>query len=106
MMTRNEWLVFLCIVAVWMLAGCGGGNGTRPDEVVQTRTVTTEVKVPVPVPCVDRADIPALPRATEIDVATAATDQKAAATAADAEQYERFAKQSAKLLEQCVRGTK
>ena len=86
---------------LWMLMGCTGN--IRPEEIVQTRTVTTEVKVPVPVACVERADVPALPDATAVDIDAAKTDQKAAATAADAEQFERYAKQAAKLLEQCVK---
>lgn len=93
--------VFIVIAVAWLVTGCTGN--VKPDEVVQVRTVTNEVKVVVPVPCMDRADVPALPAATEIDVPTAKTDQKAAATAADAEQYERYAKQAAKLIEQCVK---
>lgn len=94
-------VAFIVAALSWLLSGCTGG--VRPDEVVQTRTVTTEVKVPVPVACVERADVPVLPGATDIDVPSAKTDQKAAATAADAEQFERYAKQAARLLEQCVK---
>lgn len=92
--------VALVLAAAVLLTGCAGAP---VEPIVQTRTVTTEVKVPVPVACVDRADVPKLPGATPIDIASAKTDQKAAATAADAEQFERYAKQAAALIEQCVK---
>lgn len=93
-------LGFIISTAVWLLVGCAGT--VRPEEVVQTRTVTTNVSVPVPVACVSREDVPPLPRATAIDIPTAQVDMKAAAVAADAEQFERCAKAAAALIEHCI----
>jgi hypothetical protein len=105
-MRRVAWVaaVGACAILIGLLfTGCGGGAAIKPEEVVQTRTVTADVKIPAPIPCANRSDIPILPPATEINIATAKPSQKAAATAVDAEQYERYARQSYLLLERCVR---
>lgn len=96
-------LAAILILLLFTIYGCA-----TPAPVVQTRTVTTNVDIPVAVACVARGDLPPLPTATPIDVAKARTDQKAAATAADAEMFERYAKAAAALLEHCVQtgGTK
>jgi len=50
------------LLAGILLAGCAAVETRAPDPVIQTRTV--EVKVPVAVPCINAADIPALPKST------------------------------------------
>lgn len=88
-----------CVVLLLLFAGCGG---IQTVTETQTRTVTNKVDVPVPVACVSRADVPKLPVPTTIDIAKARTDQKAAATAADVEQFERYARAAAALIEHCI----
>ncbi len=66
------------------------------------RTQAVRVGMPVAVSCVDPADIPGLPEPTPIDVSKATPAQKAAATVADVEQFERFSRTAHALLGHCV----
>lgn len=95
----SAFVLIACLLLILLVASCAS---LAPAPSVQTRTVTTNVDIPIPVACVSRADVPKLPAPTTIDVAKARTDQKAAATAADAEQFERYAKAAAALIEHCV----
>ena len=98
----SGFVLLACILLILLAAGLAGCAGLAPAPVVQTRTVTTNVDIPVPVACIAREDVPKLPAATLIDIRTAQTDQKAAAVSIDAEQFERYAKAVAALIEHCI----
>ena len=83
-----------------LLAGCAS---LAPEVQVETHTVTNVVRVPVPVLCFNPEDLPALPARTPVDVEHATTDQLAAAAAADAEAFEMYARQVARLWAQCLK---
>ena len=83
-----------------LCAGCAASPTLPP--VTSTQTVT--VQVPVPVPCVTEAEKPQMPSMTQIDLATATLEQKAAALARDAEALDRYAAAVDALFLRCVKG--
>ena len=91
-------IALLC--ASLLVVGCVS-DPVKPETRIQTNTVL----VPTPVPCINAADVPALPAPTPVDVEHATTDQLAAAVAADAERFQAYAVAVSAMLAQCSRPT-
>ncbi len=87
------------VVLAFLLAGCA-----TVDQPPEQRTQTVTVRVPVPVPCFTEADRPVLAAPTPIDLATATTDQMAAALAADQANEALYARAVDALFAHCLKG--
>ncbi len=85
-------------IVVLMLGGCT----SEPVKPIIEKETTT-VPVPTPVPCFEADVIPVLPEPTKVDTAHATTDQLAAAAAADAEAYQKYAKAVDKMWAKCLK---
>lgn len=87
-----------------LLAGCAEFPTHEPIAPPRPiiHTITNRVEVPKPVPCFTEAEQPRPPAPTAIDLATATTDQKAAALAADAEALANYARLVDALLLKCL----
>lgn len=86
-----RWLAFILSCA-FVVSACSSMPG---------RMTTNTVNVPTAVSCFDPAKVPQLPAKTPVDIEGGAADQLAAATALDAENFERYSKLMVKFLAQC-----